>query len=111
MSQALLSESEWRAVFEQQRSSGQSVAAFCRRVRVPQSSFFYWRRKLEQAPVFTELKLAAEPEPGSVIEVLLPCGRSLRVRPGFCRRTLLELLATLEHSGGAGAVNHREPAR
>jgi len=101
MSQALFSQSEWRAVFERQRSSGQSVAAFCRQVRVPQSSFFYWRRKLEQVPGFTEVKLAAEPESASAIEVQLAVGRSLRVWPGFCRRTLLELLAALECGAAA----------
>lgn len=101
MSQALFSQAEWRAVFRRQRSSGLSVLAFCRQERIPSSSFFNWRRKLQRVPGFAEVKLAAEPESASAIELQLAGGRTLRVRPGFCRRTLLELLATLESCAAA----------
>jgi hypothetical protein len=40
----------WRAVFRDQRSRGLS-AAFCRQARVPQASFYAWRRRLHDGAV------------------------------------------------------------
>jgi len=81
------------------------VLAFCRRAGVPQSSFFAWRRKLGDQVTFAEVKLS--PVTGSRaggitaretsgIELRLPGGRCVVVRPGFDRQTLLDLLHTLE---------------
>jgi transposase-like protein len=38
----------WRGLIGEQRSSGVSISAFCRERETPLSSFFQWRRKLEQ---------------------------------------------------------------
>jgi hypothetical protein len=91
-----------------------SVAAYCRRTRVPQASFFAWRRKLRDAARFAEVRLIAPPsgpdraERGSAsdgaLEVRLPNGRGVLVRPGFDRQTLLALVTTLEQ-GVAGPAN------
>jgi hypothetical protein len=107
MSQARYSLDEWRRVFQRQRTSGLSVTAFCAQSRIPTSSFFLWRRKLRSAAGFAEVKIASDTlaegraaaetsAAASPIEVRLTNGRCLGVRPGFCRRTLLELLAALE---------------
>lgn len=37
----------WRQRIERQRESGLTVAEFCRRERVPQGSFYLWKRKLQ----------------------------------------------------------------
>ncbi len=96
----------WRKIVRGQADSGLSVAAYCRRTRVPQSSFFAWRRKLRDAATFAEVRLIA-PTSGpdraervsasdGALEVRLPNGRGVLVRPGFDRRTLLALVTTLE---------------
>lgn len=90
----------WREIIWEQLGSGLSVVAFCRRARVPQSSFFAWRRKLRDAVTFAEVHVPPEPacDPRG-IELHLPGGRCVVVRAGFDRQTLLDLLATLEARG------------
>lgn len=110
MSQARFSIDEWRRILGRQRASGLTAAAFCGQARIPVSSFFFWRRKLHREAPFAEVKIAppatdrradaraadqASVEAGA-IELRLASGRCVRVRPGFCRRTLRELLAALE---------------
>jgi hypothetical protein len=105
----------WRALLAEQRGSGLSIAAFCRRAGVPLSSFYAWRRKLERVPVFAEARIVADSPDGSVadgldastahggprtssadaLEVRLPDGPSIVVRPGFDPLTLRALLETL----------------
>src|SRR5437667_12012769 len=87
----------WRRIVERQQVSGLPVAVFCRRSRIPQSSFFAWRKKLRKATGFAEVKLSPEAlVETSAIELRLSGGRCVVVRPGFDRRTLLELLHALE---------------
>jgi hypothetical protein len=94
----------WREIIRAQQVGGLSVTAFCRRARVPQSSFFAWRRKLRDAVTFAEVQVAPEPacDPCG-IELCLPGRRSVIVRPGFDRHTLLVLLAALEAGDGRSA--------
>lgn len=76
---------------------------------MPYSGFYKWRGKLGRQVVFSEVKLATGSErhvvdPGD-LELRLPGQRSIVVRPGFDRRTLIELLAVLETGGSeAGAA-------
>lgn len=89
----------WREMVRGQADSGLSVAAYCRRARVPQSSFFAWRRKLRDAGTFAEVRVTSEPDSvddHGALELHLRCGRRVIVRPGFDRQTLRELVATLE---------------
>ena len=87
-----------------------SITAFCSRERIPSASYFFWRRRLRNAPGFTEVKVvpggAGREDAGNVgvgeangIELRLGGGRRIVVRRGFDRQTLLDLLTTLE--GGA----------
>lgn len=89
----------WRKIIGRQQASGLSALAFCRRAGVPQSSFFAWRRKLRDEATFAEVKLppVTRREP-SGIELRLPGGCCIVVRPGFDRQTLLDLLHILETS-------------
>jgi antitoxin component of MazEF toxin-antitoxin module len=99
----------WREIIHQQQVSGLSALAFCRRAGVPQSSFFAWRKKLLASATFMEVKVspaaasmiggdsvAESVAQGSGIELRLPGRRCMVVRPGFDRRTLIELLHVLE---------------
>ena len=40
---------EWRRIFERRASSGLSVATFCQREGIAQSSYKHWRTKLAHA--------------------------------------------------------------
>ena len=99
----------WREIVRGHAASGLSVAAYCRRARVPASSFYAWRRKLRDAGMFAEVRVTPEVGAGDgqgALEVRLPRGRCVIVRPGFDRQTLRDLVATLE--GGNGDVVDRE---
>jgi hypothetical protein len=68
---------------------------------VPYSGFYKWRDKLGRQAVFSEVKVAAAGSERQVsnvgdLEVRLPGRRSIVVRPGFDRQTLIDLLAVLE---------------
>jgi len=120
MSQPRFSIDEWRRILQRQRASGLTATAFCVQARIPVSSFFFWRRKLHHGAPFAEVKVvhrvaerraearAADQAKAEVsaIELRLARGRCVLVRPGFCRRTLLELLAALE-ANGAGVAPSR----
>jgi hypothetical protein len=94
----------WRKVIEQQRQSDLSVSAYCRQRGVSAASFFAWRRRLgDEAGVggFKPVKLVSDGRGQSergdgVIELRLRGGRRLRVRHGFDRGMLVELVETLE---------------
>jgi transposase-like protein len=97
MSKPSDSAAQWREIVRGQARSGLSVAAYCRRARVPQSSFYAWRRRLRDAATFAEVRVTSEPTGAAgAIEVRLKGGRCLVVRAGFDRQTLLDLVATLE---------------
>jgi len=104
MSQARRSREEWREIIAQQQASGLTVAAFCRRVQLSPVSFFAWRRKLQARavadgarPTFAEVKILPEASAAATaLELHWSSDRWIAVRPGFDRRTLLELLAALE---------------
>jgi hypothetical protein len=126
MSKPVHSIEEWREIFRQQQASGLPATVFCRQQRVPQASFYAWRRKLRDAGSrrklrkstgFAEVKVApvsalgvrgvplaeddaggSEHHPGG-IELRLAGQRSIVVRPGFDPPTLRQLLATLETAG------------
>jgi hypothetical protein len=94
----------WREILRRQARSGVSVAAFCRRSRIPQASFYAWRRKLRGGAAFTEVRVA--PESALVtraLELVLPGGRSIVVRPGFDRATLLALVEALARGTADGS--------
>ena len=74
----------WRAIFATRRSSGLSVAAFCRSRSLNMSSYYRWRKILD------DLGHAPEPRPAqsfvpvrvvpdTIVELILPTGVQLRV--------------------------------
>ncbi|MBU0640437.1 MAG: transposase [Planctomycetes bacterium] len=105
MSKRSGSAARWREIVRGQAASGLSVAAYCRRTRVPQSSFFAWRRKLRDTARFAGVQVTPEPAGADgALQVRLAGGRGIVVRNGFDRQTLLTLLDTLEN-GIAGAAD------
>jgi transposase-like protein len=97
---------KWRSLVAEQEESGQSVATFCRVRGLPESQFYYWKKRLPAVatPPFVEVQVA-RPQlsrrdvgsaMGSAIEVRLSNGRSLVVAPGFEAGHLRALLAVVE---------------
>lgn len=108
----------WSACVSRWRRSGLSVREFCRREALSEPSFYAWRRILTQrqaSPVsggphsvaprrpvstgerFLPVQVACPiPTASTAIEILLPAGQRLRVRPGFDRQTLEAVLELLE---------------
>ncbi len=107
MSKQSLTADRWRELIRQQQDSGLSIARFCGRHSVAVSSFFFWRRKLEDraAPMFVELTPAVEPAASILraseselrlpIELQLRCGTIVRVREGFDVPTLRQVVEAL----------------
>jgi transposase len=116
-------EREWRDRVRRWERSGESVRAFCRRESLRESAFFAWRRELARRreerqavraekkkharsstpakPVrFLPVRVAVEnrTDDSGGVEILLDAGRAIRVRPGFDRQTLADVLAVMEAS-------------
>jgi len=88
---------EWMEKFEDWRSSGLSIAAWCRQNAEGYHRFLYWRKRLEaqqSAPTgrFVELTLA----PGQSPLRLEYNGIYLHVNRGFDPGLLAEILAVLK---------------
>lgn len=107
MSKQSLTADRWRELIRQQQDSGLSIARFCDRHCVAVSTFFFWRRKLEDlaGPTFVELTPVVESagsvlrvsgnESRSPIELQLRCGTIVRVREGFDGATLRQVVEAL----------------
>jgi transposase len=117
--------SQWQEVMRQQAESGQSVRGYCRQAGIKESAFYWWRRELarrgdcRQPPAavwgrrlerplprksagmaagFLPLQVVADRprEDACGLDIVLGDGRTLRIRPGFDRQTLADVLAVLE---------------
>jgi hypothetical protein len=93
----------WRPIIEGQRSSGLTVAAYCRDRGISQGSFYTWKRRLSSPAKSNRLPASAfvevSPPQGEVagaIEIGLRGQRHLVARRGFDRELLIELIHTLE---------------
>ena len=95
----------WRQQIDRQKTSGLSIAAFCQRHSVAVATFYFWKRRLsqaQQASAFVEIVPPPVNEAASSggtrrsIELCLRGGRRLRLRRGFDRQLLLDLLGALE---------------
>src|SRR5271168_1008310 len=97
----------WRTMVRQWLKSGLSVRDFCAERGVSEPTFYAWRRLLKQhdAEVVQLVPVKVVPEVRSVpaadqasvgLELVLACGRVLRIGPGFDTATLQRLLPLLE---------------
>ena len=60
---------EWRRRFDEQRSSGLSVVAWCRKHGIEKNTFYGWRKRLAESSPITPapqfIAVAAERQPGA----------------------------------------------
>lgn len=91
---------QWRQTIREWLRSGLSVRVFCARRGVAQPSFYAWRRELAkrdaEEAAFVPVHVLGGAWPAAALEVVLACGRTLRVAAGFDPATLRQLLAVLE---------------
>jgi hypothetical protein len=97
-------EAFWGEHVESWKSSGQTLAGYCRAHGLSEGGFYYWRKKLngqaarcpqgQGAPAFVELELGARG--AAAVEVVLCGGRRVQVHPGFDERTLARVVEVLE---------------
>ena len=91
----------WRRVLEEHRSSGLSIAKFCRERKLSEGSFYNWRNKMaseackegsivsrssapsSSRPLFVSVPLAESATPVGHFEVQLPNGIRVSVPPQF----------------------------
>jgi transposase-like protein len=103
----------WRRHRDRHRTSGLTIADYCRRHGLAASSFHAWRRTLAArdrapaslAPTPAFLPVAVVEAPASPrespsheppIEIRLACGHRVRVRTGCDRALLADVLALLD---------------
>ena len=99
----------WRRVLEEWRTSGLTVAEFCRRRRIASPTFYVWRRRLgsrsplpvrqtgsrEPRPAFLPVRVVPSP-PAPVLELVLRGGRVLRWHGEVPPARVAELVLALE---------------
>ena len=98
----------WQTHHQQQRNSGLSIEAYCRREGISKQSFYQWRRRLEnesqQPPPstplirFAEIQTTGISAPGpatSPIRVRLSTGHEVEIGCGADTATIQEVLRTL----------------
>jgi transposase len=110
----------WRRLLGQWRRSGQTGRDFCAEQELSEPSFYAWKREIARRdqegvarskprpetsprrsataalPAFLPVTMAAAASASPALEIVLPHGRVLRVRPGFDAEVLRQLLAVLE---------------
>jgi hypothetical protein len=89
----------WRAIIEDQATSGVSIAAYCRDAQIKPSYFYTWRRRLrEQQPCaggFLELVPGRLTNAASGICIRLGGRLCIEVERGFDSSTLRAVVETL----------------
>jgi hypothetical protein len=90
----------WRAIIENQATSGMSIAAYCRNAQIKPSYFYIWRRRLrEQQPCaggFLELIPGSLTEAAtSGIRIRLGGKLAIEIERGFDPFTLRAVVETL----------------
>lgn len=99
----------WKGLIDEHSRSGLSVLAFCNERKVPSTSFYQWRSKLQQeaepttskAPALLPVKLvgtAEQPRAAArcCIQVLTPSGVSLTVSGSAAEDDLVKVLRAID---------------
>ena len=89
----------WRAIIENQATSGMSITAYCRDAQIKPSYFYTWRRRLKkQQPCsggFLELIPGRLTEAASGVRIHLGAKLVIEMERGFDPLTLRAVVETL----------------
>jgi hypothetical protein len=104
-------EIRWRRIIKEHVNSGLTIRDFCRKSKLPESAFYFWRRELERRglarreaeqeqrerptrPAFLPVRVAHEPGPGERggVEIALPGGVQVHVTAPVDRQALADVL-------------------
>jgi transposase-like protein len=110
-------EAYWRRVVQQQAASGGTIRDFCRRNRLRESTFYFWRRQLQRRdserpparvafvpvsvkPEAAEPAAREDPEGTQVgrIEIVLPAGQCIGLTPPVDRQALTNVLLAVSNA-------------
>jgi hypothetical protein len=106
-------ERTWRRHIAQQRTSGQSIRAYCESRQVRETSFYFWRQEIAKrdreaaatsAPAFVPVAVIDPPadRTETPIDIRLAEGHRVRIRAGCDRNLLADVLALLARSRSEG---------
>ena len=102
----------WRKHIDSQRSSGQTVRAYCLSHQLRETGFFFWRQEIasrdresaaaaRSTPAFVPVAVIESPagHTDAPIEIRLAGGHRVRIRAGCDRHLFADVLALLSRSG------------
>ena len=103
-------EARWRRIIGEHGRSGLGVREFCRRGKLTETAFYFWRRELQRRQAEQEQRRPAAPPAfvpvrieehvgspaGGRIEIELSGGRRVHVAAPVDRQALADVLAVLE---------------
>jgi hypothetical protein len=100
-----MKESFWRRMIRRQAGSGLSIRGWCRKHRLKETAFYWWRTQLarrdaqrsKSKTAFVPVRLAEDQaaDTDGRIEIVLAGGRRLRVSGRVDRQALAEVLSVL----------------
>ena len=116
-------EAEWRRIMREHVRSGLSIREFCRKSKLRETAFHYWRRELKRRQTeqeqrnrpstqaaFVPVRVAEELRPESAhIEIVLSGGRRVHVTAPVDRLALAEVLAVLEGLPSVALAKEGQP--
>jgi hypothetical protein len=108
-------EAKWRRIIREHTHSGLNIRVFCRKRKLHESAFYFWRRELERRDVarnkaereqrnrpsaqaaFVPVRVTDEVRVDAArIEIVLSVGRRIHVAAPVDRQALADVLAVLE---------------
>ncbi len=108
-------EKHWRAILDEQKTSGLGHTAFCREKKISSHAYFWWKREIRvrdggrrrprrkkstEKPYLVPVRISApgfaEGAGSESFEIVLSGHRVVRVPRGFDEESLRRLLAVLE---------------
>ena len=115
-------EAMWRQILAKQAASGLSVREFCRRQKLTEASFYFWRRTIAERdgkgdrpvterptlPTFLPVRVSDEAPSTALISIELAGGRVLRLPETTSTERLVALVDALEaRTVAAGTLTGR----
>jgi hypothetical protein len=103
-------ETRWRKILANQAVSGLSVREFCRRQKLTEASFYFWRRTIAERdgepvypvtarptlPTFLPVRVSNEAPSTASISIELAGGRVLKLPESMSTERLVDLIDALE---------------